>query len=215
MMIYRLGENYVDRGGSTFPEDQFLRWVNIEGSGMLNSPGIRPLKFKTELSSAGLPAYIILVTHEKSSGALNPWDDVVDLSNAEILYWGDARKHEIKRIDDFKGNGVLRGIYDYILSGETNLIPPILHFSKPKRGVVQFNGLCAMSKLDVSWFDDNGHPIQNYHAKLTILDCSEVNLQWLHSRVECNSETSLDLHKECPAAWKKLKKIKSIQLTFR
>tara|TARA_Y100000588_G_C14155290_1_gene882347 strand:+ start:150 stop:1295 length:1146 start_codon:yes stop_codon:yes gene_type:complete len=205
-VVYRLGKTYVDKGGKNYPEDEFLRWVNIKGSGMLNAPGIRPLKYTSKLSENGLPAYLILVTHEKTSGTLNPWHDVVDLSNSEILYWGDAKYHEEKRIDDFAGNAALRRIYDYILGGFSELVPPILHFSKPERGIVKFNGLCALNKLDISWFDDGGHPVQNYQAKLTVLDCEKVNLNWLHSRVKCENAGKLDLHNDCPAAWKKLKK---------
>ena len=84
-MKYKLGGIYVDKGSRTHAEDQFLRWCNVDGSGMPNSPGIRPLKYTSKLSEGGLPAYLILVTHDVTSGQSNPWDDIVDLSNAEIL----------------------------------------------------------------------------------------------------------------------------------
>jgi hypothetical protein len=205
-MEYVLGKNYIDKAGNNHPDDQFLRWINITGSGMLNSPGIRPLSFISDLKNFGLPAYLILVTHEKTSGSLNPWDDVIDLSNAEILYWGDAKNNETKALDDFKGNKTLRQIYDYILSGQKNLVPPILHFSKPAVGTVKFNGLCVLNKLEISWFDDHGSPIRNYHAHLTILDCEKVSIKWLHSRVKTDTPNQIDSHEHCPEAWKSYKK---------
>ncbi len=205
-MIYRLGKTYIDKGGKNHQDDEFLRWINIEGSGMLNSPGIRPLKYTSDLSEFGLPAYLILVTHEKTSGQLNPWDDIIDLSYAEIFYWGDAKSHDNKSIDDFSGNSFLRRIYDYILEGNTDLIPPILHFSKPSKGIVKFNGLCVLNKLDISWFDDHGSPVRNYHANLTILDCEEVHVDWLHSRVSKNDPKNIDSHEKCPDAWIDYKK---------
>lgn len=211
-MKYKLGHQYVDKGSRKHPDDQFLRWVNIDGSGMLNSPGIRPLSYVSGISKNKLPAYLILVTHDVTSGHLNPWDDVVDLSNAEILYWGDAKANVDKTVDEFAGNKVLRTIYDYILSGDRELIPPILHFSKPKKGQVQLNGLCVMDNLEISWFDDNGKPIQNYHNKLTILDCAEVCLDWLHHRAKSNSIEAIDDHPNCPPAWKKYKKGNKIPL---
>ena len=150
-MEYELDKCYVDRGGSSFPDDEFLRWINIDKSGMRNSPGIRPLKYVHRISKDGLPAYLILVTHDKSSSAaLNPWEDIVDLLNAQILYWGDSKVHEHKRLDDFQGNAVLRRIYDCMLEGGREAIPPILHFSKPKVGIVRFNGLCVLDQLDIS-----------------------------------------------------------------
>ena len=39
-------------------------------------------------------------------------EDIVDLSNAEILYWGDAKMHTAKRVDDFTGNVVIRKVFD-------------------------------------------------------------------------------------------------------
>ncbi len=86
-MEYRLWKTYVDKGTKKDSQDQFLRWINIAGSGMLNSPGIRPLNYVTTLlSESDLPAYLVLVTHEKTAGKLNPWDDVIDISKSEILY---------------------------------------------------------------------------------------------------------------------------------
>ncbi|MGB0154951.1 MAG: restriction endonuclease [Verrucomicrobiales bacterium] len=205
-MKYRLGYTYIDKASRNHVEDQFLRWINVEGSGMLNSPGIRPLAYITSLSESDLPAYLILVTHNVTGGDLNPWDDVVDLSNAEILYWGDAKGGQAKKVDDFRGNVTLRKIYDYILGGQYDLVPPILHFSKPKKGVVQFNGLCVLDNLDLSWFDDQGQPVRNYHAKLTVLDCEEVCIDWLHHRVACDSPALLDKHPNCPESWLTYKK---------
>jgi len=205
-MEYRFGKTYVDKGGKNHQQDQFLRWINIDGSGMLNSPGIRPLNYVTDLSSFGLPAYLVLVTHEKTAGQLNPWDDIIDISSSEILYWGDAKYHDTKVLDDFRGNCTLRRIYDHILDGHTTLIPPILHFSKPSKGIVKFNGLCVLDRLEISWFDDHGAPVRNYHAKLTILDCEKISIEWLHSRVKSLSPTELDSHNECPKVWLDYKK---------
>lgn len=210
---YELGSTYTDKGRSGHPDDQFLRWVNIEGSGMLNSPGIRPLRNVNRMIPNGLPAYLILVTHEKSSSnQLNPWDDIVDLSNAEIFYWGDSKAHPIKRLDDFAGNSVLRRAYDYILEGGRDAVPPILHFSKPSAGHVRFNGLCVMSSLEIAWFFDNGRPVRNYRARLTVLDCDRVTVAWLHHRALASSIEELDRHADCPDAWKRYRKGQTVPI---
>jgi hypothetical protein len=205
-MIYRLGKTYVDKAARNHPEDQFLGWINVDGSGMGNTAGIRPLRFTSSLEQSGMPAYLVLVTHDRTGGQKNPWDDIVDYSNAEILYWGDARQHDIKRLDEFRGNAVLRRIYDYQLDGGTDMVAPILHFSKPDKGIVKFNGLCVLRELEISWFDDHGSPVRNYHAHMTILDCEEVDLGWLHARVKAESAGKIDSHSSCPVAWRKYKK---------
>jgi len=201
--IYRLGETYVDKAARNHEDDQFLRWINIDKSGMANSPGVRPLKYTSSIakSESKLPAYLILVTNENTSGPLNPWDDVIDISNAEILYWGDAKAHDTKVLEDFTGNLYLRRIYDYILKGDTDLIPPILHFSKPVKGIVKFNGLCVLNKLDIKSFESEGVRVKNYLANLTILDCEAVHVDWLHSRVKSDDPEIVDSHQNCPEVW--------------
>jgi hypothetical protein len=195
---YRVGHVYKDTGSTSKEGDQFLAWLNIPGSGMLNSPGIRPLKYLHSLSD--LPAYVVLVTHEKTGGRNNPWDDIVDYGAAQILYWGDAKSHERKRCEDFDGNKVLSRIHDAVLEGKAQLLPPILHFTKPQKGQVVFSGLCALTDLQRSWFDDHGTPVRNYRAILTILDVDEVKVDWLHGRVVAKSPGALDI--EAPKAWR-------------
>ena len=211
---YSLGQEYIDKASRYHEDDQFLGWINLDGSGMGNSEGIRSLQFLSNLKSM-IPAYLILVTHEKTAGKLNPWDDYVDMSNAQIMYWGDAKASKNKRVDDFKGNKTLRAIFDYILTGSKDLVPPILHFSKPKAGIVKFNGLCVLDQLDISWFDDHGTPVQNYHAKLTILDCAEVSVDWLHNRVQSESLELIDKHKDVPDSWLQYKKGKKSLAIYR
>lgn len=200
MKVYRLGHEYTDHGKLQDPKDQFLRWVNIPGSGMLNSPGIRPLNFTVNKNN--IPAYIILITHEKTGGILNPWDDVIDLATGHIYYWGDAKYHPTKKHTDFKGNQILQRVYNLILDDNARyLIPPILHFTKPKSGIVVFNGLCVMDKLELTWFVDHNHPVRNYRAYLTILDIEEVSIDWLHKRVTCSDLKLIQM--DAPDNWRK------------
>ena len=198
MRSFRIGHIYKDRGGISKGGDEFLAWVNIPGSGMLNSPGIRPLKYVHDLSP--LPAYLVLVTHEKRRGTLNPWDDVVDHSTGQIIYWGDAKLDKTKQHTDFRGNKTLQTIYNYLLDGYMEFAPPILHFSKPNRGEVRFNGLCILDRLELSWFEDRGKPVRNFRAHLMILDVDEVNISWLHQRAK--AALASNLINGAPSAWK-------------
>jgi hypothetical protein len=187
---YRLGHEYRDSGSSSNPDDEFLRWLNIPHSGMRNMPGIRPFKFV----SLRLPvhSYIVLVTHERSaSPETNPWEDSVDLNSGRITYWGDAKFDKSRTIDDFIGNRAIRTAYDLVLDNRIDLVPPILHFSKPRAGVVKFNGLCAFDDLELTWFEDRGRPVRNYRARLAVLDVESVDVDWLHGRAQATSEAQL------------------------
>ncbi|KGP73725.1 restriction endonuclease [Pontibacillus yanchengensis] len=210
---YRLGIEYVDKGSTNNISDQFLRWININGSGMRNTPGIRPLKYVNKLLD-DVPAYIILVTNDKSSGEKNPWDDIVDFSSGEILYWGDAKCHIEKRYNEFEGNKKLEIIYDKILENKSEHVPPILHFSKPRKGIVRFNGLCILDKLELTWYIDGttSLPIKNYRCHLKILDVEEVDINWLHDRAKGHDISQID--NNAPKVWKDYKRgrIKSLQV---
>lgn len=206
---FKLGQTYRDTATINKLDDQFLRWINIEGSRMLNSPGIRPLNFINKKSKFDLPAYVILVTNNKSSSLVeNPWEDKVDYANAEIKYWGDAKFSNTKGIDDWNGNKVVRKIFDKSVDkGSSDFATPFLHFSKPKKGEVIFNGLCVLDNLELNWFWDEVEktPIQNYLMHLRILDCAEVDIDWLHDRAAAHSLKSLDKGSLSPTSWNNYK----------
>lgn len=182
--IFQRGETYRDTGSVNDPSDRFIRWINVPGkTGVLNTPGIRPLLFSERHAlKLEVPAAIILVTTEKThSGSV--WKDVVDIAADSITYWGDARKHDMKRPLDWKGNRVLQSVADHLAGGEPpELIPPILHFSKPEGGSVVFNGLCSLEKLVESVFEHDGAMVTNLRAELRILGADEVDAGWLQSR---------------------------------
>jgi Restriction endonuclease AspBHI N-terminal/Restriction endonuclease len=195
---YRLGHDYRDTG-SLAPDDEIMGWVNIEGSGIRNMGGIRPLRF-TSLD-APTKAYIILVTHERSRGtAANPWDDLIDLPHGRIVYWGDAKFHETKGVDDWVGNQALKCAWDQVIDNTLDLVPPILHFSKNETGSMHFNGLCVLERLDLTWFEDHGRPVRNYRAHLAILGDESVEVDWLHRRATAASRQRLT--GDGPPAWR-------------
>ena len=187
---YRLGHDYRDTGSVNNPADEFLGWINLPGSGMRNMGGIRPLKF-TGLREL-VPAVVVLVTDDRSAGsASNPWDDLVDIPHGRIVYWGDAKFNSKKTVDDFVGNRALRDAFNQVLDSQMALVPPILHFSKRTTGALQFNGLCILDRLELTWFEDHGRPVRNYRAHLTILDEEFVDVSWLQSRMTASSRSGL------------------------
>jgi hypothetical protein len=195
---YRLGHDYRDLGRSTSPDDQFLAWINLPGSGMRNMGGIRPLKFIG--LDEQVTAAIVLVTDDRSAGSTaNPWDDLVDIHHGRIVYWGDAKWDARRTVDDFPGNRALRDAFNQVLDSQVALVPPILHFSKRSTGTLTFNGLCALERLELTWFEDHGRPVRNYRAHLTILDQEFIDVEWLHSRMSAVSRA--DLTGNGPRVW--------------
>jgi hypothetical protein len=194
--LYCVRTSYRDTGKQG-PEDQFLGWINRPGSGMLNTPGIRPLRYVDR--AMDVPAYLILVTNHLKGSAFKRWEDEIDLESRRILYWGDAKHGGERAWSSFPGNKVLEQVWKCVEQDRRADVPPILHFSKRQSGQVTFNGLCVLRNLTVGHFLDDGHLVQNYLADLEILPEPNVNVDWLQSRAV--AETDADLPAGLPPAW--------------
>jgi hypothetical protein len=198
--FFRPDQPYRDKGAPKDPEDQFMRWINLPGSGMANAPGIRPLRYLSRRPFTNLPAFLVLVTKKSSTGgSYNPWDDDVDPKTKTVTYWGDAKLHPDKLFTDFPGNRTLKKIWDAVNEGRRDELPPILHFVKYKSGWVTFTGLCELTELSQSHFEEKGQHVANYRCQLRILGPEEVPVSWLHSRRRASSaEAAL---RGAPASW--------------
>ncbi|UII78610.1 restriction endonuclease [Flagellimonas sp. CMM7] len=195
---YKIGHNYKDILSVSRENDQFVSWFSLDESGIGNSGGIRAAKYLNIVSH--LPCYIVLITRTISHRWYNPWEDIVDYSTGFIFYWGDAKFSSKKNYEQFRGNKHLRNVFDKVLENKLSEVPPILHFSKVKSGLVKFNGLCALTNLELTWFEDKGNPVKNYRCELTILDIEQVQLSWLHGRVNCKAEEALN--EKAPKVWR-------------
>lgn len=208
---WRVGHEYRDRGGVKFEDDEILNWLNTSAGSIANSGGIR---YKDPVSGASLdpetgkvvPAYFILITRDMSAFHHNPWDDMIDEVSGNITYWGDAKFSDRDRnFNSFKGNARLEAANNMRLSGRISEMPPILHFSKSRSGYLTFNGLCALSDLRHAWFEDQGRPVKNFRALLSILDAEEISVEWLNQRV-LGGDRDLADRQFAPEAWIKAKK---------
>ncbi len=195
---YKIGHSYKDILSVSRELDEFVSWFSNGESGIGNSGGIRSAKYL--YLQTDMPCYLVMITRGISHRWYNPWEDIIDYSTGKIFYWGDAKFNIAKEHDDFKGNKHLLKIFNKVLENQLELIPPILHFSKSKSGVVKFNGLCVLTDLDLTWFEDKGNPVKNYRCELTILDIDTVTIEWLHQRVNSKNLDELK-HTNAPNVW--------------
>jgi len=197
---YRVAHTYTDKGNPHLEGDEFSGWLAVNGRTIGMTGGIRPRSYLSSFGTA-LPAYVVLVTAHISGDYANPWHDIIDDRAGMIRYWGDAKYSDrAKPCDDFSGNRCLKAIYDELLVGDRSILPPILHFSRPSKGQLVFNGLCALDTMELTWFEDHGRPIRNYRYGLSILDDEFVGVDWLRSRAVATSKQSL--MDGAPAAWR-------------
>lgn len=196
---YRVAHTYIDKGNPHLEGDEFSGWLATGGRTIGMTGGIRPRSYIHPIGTT-LPAYVVLVTAHVAGDYANPWHDVIDDRAGMIRYWGDAKYSDrVKACDAFPGNRCLKAIYDELLVGDRTILPPILHFSRPRTGQLLFNGLCALEAMELTWFEDCGRPIRNYRYGLSILDNEFVSVGWRKSRAVATSKDSL--MDGSPAAW--------------
>jgi hypothetical protein len=192
--IYRLGHEYIDDIANSKEKDQFVKWM----PGIGNSKGIRYARFMN--FNFPLPAFIVLITREINHKHHNPWDDIIDYNSSKIFYWGDAKHNISKGYKEYEGNKILMLVYETGLDGNNKTIPPILHFSKKKSGIISFSGICVITNVETTWFEDTGKPVKNYRFELTILDVEEINVDWIINRANVTSIKNLN-NNLAPKAW--------------
>jgi hypothetical protein len=203
--IYRVGQDYRDLTKRVH-EDEFINWLDTEGHTIGTTGGIRPKRYLNDAirrQLCDLPSSLILVTTKVSQQFHNPWEDVIDYSTGQILYWGDAKFDKArreKRHTDFTGNRILERIHDQALRRGLSAVPPILHFSKRKKGWVHFNGLCVIDSLETTWYEDKERPIKNFRCHLSILNIEEVPVEWLQKRASVSAINALNHN--CPSVWR-------------
>ncbi len=164
----------VYRDSTDLSRNEFYTRLKVKNSG-----GIRPKRARD-----GGIAYLVLVSSHVSVATYNPWEDVLDPAQGRIWYWGDAKLHDTKLRDDWEGNKYLQLVWAAVNEGRFSQVPPILHFSKPKRGYVCFNGVAVLADLRDAWMEEKGARVRNYRAFLDVLPIDRIPLSWLHSRIE-------------------------------
>ena len=203
---WRVGHLYNDRATWKKSDDEFLRWCRSGESTIAVAGGVRFRDFTslniidTE-SGRKIPSFFVLVTSESATQSHNPWDDIVDNVAGNIYYWGDAKYSvRTKHYNDFRGNNRIEATNNLRLSGKLDKLPPFLHFTKPERGEVRFNGLCSLADVSYSWFEDHGQPVKNLRLLLSILDVEHVDTAWLRARAICSDLRAAD--KLAPEVWR-------------
>ena len=165
--------------------------------GIGNMKGIRVAGRKPHWS-----LYVLTSTERESD-----WPDVLDEASGVLTYWGDNRTpgHELHHA---AGNQMFREIFDRSTGSKESraLVPPGFYFTPGDRGRdVVFRGLVVpktaqsdnSDDLIAVWRSTSGKRFQNYRAKFSIIDASEINLDWIVSILSGFEKPEL-----APPAWR-------------
>ncbi|WP_367996129.1 restriction endonuclease [Haloferax volcanii] len=188
---YVVNETY--RSSSDPEKDEFQKWLNAPiSTGIRNSGGIRALVNP----HTGKREFLVFYSDSSSSQNQNPWEDVINLSDGIVHYWGDAQAKHRPNPEDATGNGWVKEDYTQTYAqGKYSEAPPVLLFEQNQSGYVTFRGLCVITDLSIERHKDGDEIAVNYLIELAVLDVDAVSLEWVHRK----SRTGVDV--DGPEAW--------------
>lgn len=145
------------------------------------------------------------------------WPDVLDESSGTLTYWGDNRTPG-RELHDTAGNQMFREIFERSsgLGRKREMVPPGFYFTPGEQGRdVVFRGLVVpktvqsdnTDDLIAVWRSTNGKRFQNYRAKFSVIDASEIDLGWISSILSGSEKPEL-----APKAWTNWIKTGKIQV---
>ena len=135
------------------------------------------------------------------------WPDVLDESSGVLTYWGDNRTPG-RELHHASGNLMFREIFERANGTKESRasVPPGFYFTPGDQGRdIVFRGLVVpktvhsdnAEDLIAVWRSTGGERFQNYRAKFSIIDTSEINLDWISSILRGQERLEL-----APKAWK-------------
>jgi hypothetical protein len=135
------------------------------------------------------------------------WPDVLDEASGTLTYWGDNRTPG-RELHNAAGNQLFREIFERSTGPRDlrKMVPPGFYFTPGDQGRdVVFRGLLVpktvqsenTDDLIAVWRSTNGKRFQNYRAKFSVIDASEINLEWISSILKDDEK-----HELAPSAWK-------------
>jgi hypothetical protein len=166
-------------------------------------PGIGNMKgIRVVGNTPNWKLYVLTSTEIESD-----WPDTLDESTGILTYWGDNRTPG-KEIHDQPGNKFFKQIFARAASGidERRRVPPGFYFTHGTQGrdmifrgmiIPKTNEVANSEELISVWRSSYGQRFQNYRARFTVLDASEISLNWIKSILEGREITEL-----APAAWR-------------
>jgi hypothetical protein len=169
-----------------------------------NEGGFRALGAQTiEPNERGKRCSVLVLS---SSGADPDWPDRLDAESGDYVYYGD-NKHGGRDIHDTTkgGNRLLAQMFNSEATRTgRGLIPPTLVFQKTGLGRdTRFLGLAVPTAVETDglvaiWRQTNGVRFQNYKARFRVLDCAQVDLEWIRNLASGNACAAAKL---APKRW--------------
>jgi len=187
---YVVGEEY--RVSAELADSEYRGWLNAPLDGGITFSGINALRNP----NTGDCEFLVLYSSSTTSTSHDPWEDIINLEDGIVHYWGDSKAGDGPDPLTRPGNRLVKQQYcsTYARNNRAEA-PPVLLFQKERVGWATFRGCCILDGLDIARHRDESETVVNYRITLEILDTDTVNLEWIHRK----SRTGYDVGG--PEAW--------------
>lgn len=175
---YVVGKEY--RNAREASKNEYYGWLNGPLNGGVNSGmGIHRL----QNPRTGDCEFLVFYSSDGPSESRDPWEDVINLDDGVVRYWGGSKAGSGPDPLAGLGNSWVKTQYcETYAKNNRSAAPPVLLFRKDRSGYVTFCGLCIMTGLSVERHRDDGEIVVNYLIDMKILDTDTVELEWIHRK---------------------------------
>lgn len=156
-----------------------------------------------------VPAIIVVSSFHKAGSADAPWEDLHDIDNGHIRYFGDNRDPAAEP-STTRGNKALLRAFDRhrALDQEgRRASEPLVFFRRMQKGVLEFAGVGVISRAERIVQHDRTSKgyFTNYVYDMVVLDLSAesdaLDWRWIHARRHAEADLSATEHL-APQAWR-------------
>jgi hypothetical protein len=174
--------------------------------------GINPIAKIKVSEGHRLPAIVIRSSPHKIGSESTPWQDIFDVDNGHIRYYGD-NKTPGKDPATSSGNKILLEAFEtYNNPEKRHLSVPLIFYkavsrNKSAKGYIEFNGFGIIKGVElITQFDRTmnqtfSNYVYNFHVFSLATDHEEFNWDWISARRDRNLSLQETLQ-DSPVSWK-------------
>jgi hypothetical protein len=221
--IYRYARPYSSEEEYTDGLRNFFFSTLTEGKPKaLLEKGISPIASVGTPSGARVPAILISSSPHKIGSEATPWQDVFDVDNGLIRYFGDNKSASAAELSP--GNKVLLEQFRLHTSpnpSDRSLAAPVIFFQREevegrKKGNVRFQGVGVLQKVElITQFQKDIGYFTNYVFEFVVLSLSNENetldWEWITARRDA-SANPIDIAKLAPSSYSAWLKVGQLSL---
>jgi AspBHI-like restriction endonuclease/restriction endonuclease len=174
--------------------------------------GISPIAPVNAVDGKRVPAILIRSSPHKIGSETTPWQDIFDIDNGYIRYFGDNKRPGEDPANTLGNNALLRAFALYNDPQKRHLAPPLIFYksvlqNSQTKGYVEFNGFGIITKIElVTQYDRKlNRTFSNFAFVFQVFSLTaereEFDWKWINDRRDKNLPLD-DTYRNAPESWK-------------